>query len=148
MQCELCGGSGNLVKARIEGVILTVCTSCSVLGEAIATPVQPKRKITAQLRQETVYTIAEGYSELIKKKREGLLLSQEDFAKKINEKISVIHNLESGKLEPSIDLARKLERSLGIRLVEENQVMRDTQVPGKKGIGLTIGDVISLRRQN
>lgn len=146
MQCELCGSTGHLTKARIEGVILTVCNDCSTLGTVLAPPPGERRKVTPLPKQETLYTIREGYPLLIKHKRETLGVTQEDFAKKINEKISVIHHLESGKLEPSIELAKKLERALGLRLVEENQLVRESEKSGKKGIALTIGDIIQLKK--
>ena len=135
--CDVCGAEGRLVRALIEGTELNVCQNCAKFGKILKAPVMFVKKgavIKHEQKPEPLEIIVPDYSTLIRKKREEMGLTQEDFAKKINEKISVIHNLESGKLEPSIDLARKLERSLGIRLVEENQVMRDTQVPGKKGI--------------
>ncbi len=146
MQCELCGKDGQVVKARIEGVILTVCDGCGSLGDILSAPPAAQKRYVSPPKQETVYTIVDNYSQMLKHKRESLGLTQEDFARKINEKISVIHHLESGKLEPSIDLARKLEKALGLRLVQENQLQHDADKSERKGAALTIGDIIQLKK--
>jgi len=44
-------------------------------------------------------------------------LKIKDLAKEIKEKESIMARVESGKLKPTIDLARKLERFFGIKLV-------------------------------
>ena len=53
-----------------------------------------------------------------RKAREKCNRSKKDLAKTLSEKESVIHRLETGKLNPGLGLARKLERFLNIKLVE------------------------------
>ena len=54
----------------------------------------------------------------IRNKRDELGLKQEDFAKMLNEKESIIHKLETGEFKPSLKLAKKLEKKFGLKLIE------------------------------
>src|SRR4030042_5714553 len=110
MNCEICGRERNLVIALIEGSQMKVCSDCGRYGKVlneIKTVKKEKKKVE---EEEYVEGIVEDYAKLIKDKREKLGLKQEEIAKKINEKESVIHKIENGSLEPSIALAKKLER--------------------------------------
>ena len=86
----------------------------------------------------------ENFAEKIKKARERKEITQEDLAKFIAEKESVIHQLESGKLKPNFKLAHKLEVFLNISLVDkvETKLKKDKKVDFKDG-NLTIGDIIT-----
>ena len=57
------------------------------------------------------------WSRKVREARERLGLTQEQFGAKINEKVSVVHKLESGAMIPPDDLVRKLERTLKVRLI-------------------------------
>ena len=70
-------------------------------------------------------------------------LKQKEFAKFLAERESLIHKMESGTYTPSIELARKLERQLGISLVEQKEVK--TQKLEKKASKFTIGDIIKIK---
>ena len=151
MGCELCGKEAVLFKTEIEGSVLNVCEGCSKFGTVISkikteqeVKKEEKRMIVHEAKEEAVETIVEGYALLIKNAREKMNLKQEEFAKKINEKVSVVQHLENASITPSIALARKLERFLGIRLVELEEY---EFTPGKKESGevMTIGDVIKVK---
>ena len=58
------------------------------------------------------------YHVIVKKAREKQGLTQNELARKIGEKTSVISKIESGKLRPTIPLARKLEHALKIKIVK------------------------------
>ncbi len=147
MDCEICGKPDANIKAMIEGTEFTVCHTCSRFGKIISVQRQkgfvPKRTfIPREKLQETEEKIIENYGEIIKRSREKLGLSQEDFAKKINEKISLVHKLETSTFEPPIAMAKKIEKFLRIKLVDvvENSSEKGEKI--KKTDGLTIGDVI------
>jgi putative transcription factor len=79
---------------------------------------------------------------LVKNERNKRNLTQEELAKKLNEKASIIKRVEDG-WEPSIKIIKKLERFFNIKLteeIEEKQIERKTD---KKE--LTIGDVVEVR---
>jgi putative transcription factor len=147
MQCDICGKEVPLVKADIEGTTLNVCANCGRFGKVLSKPIEPKpaerHRSTKPAEEAPAQIIVRDFSRLVKHGREMLELKQEDFAKKINEKISVVHNVESGRHEPSIELARKLERFLKIKLIDEHK--EEKLGSNKKGgEGFTIGDIINL----
>jgi putative transcription factor len=78
--------------------------------------------------------IVEGYGKIIRKAREKTSLKIAVIGEKINEKESYIDAIENERLRPTIAVARKLERELGIKLiekVEEEQVASSTTKSGK-----------------
>jgi len=156
MQCDLCGSKSELYKALVEGTELNVCGKCSKFGkiiEAIKTEKEEKKNQKEQKKKkkkeempdkEILQVIVPDYAQLIKNAREKLNLKQEDFAKKINEKNNLIHLIETGKFEPNIDLARKLEKFLKIKLVEEHEEIRLGERKKDKPETFTIGDFIKV----
>ena len=94
--------------------------------------------------EEKIEILVENFAQIIKLKRESRGLSQRDFANKINEKESVIHKIETGNYEPVLPLARKLEKFLGVKLVEE--YIEDSQkFKENKEQGFTLGDFINIK---
>ena len=146
MSCELCGKGGEMFKAIVEGSEMTICQQCSKFGKVIAKPkpIQIKKKQFIKQKErkpETIFLIADNYAQLIKRAREKINLKQEEVAKRIAEKESLIHSIESGKQEPDINLARKLERFFKIKLVEEHKE-EDKIITRTKSQGFTIGDLL------
>jgi putative transcription factor len=146
--CDMCGKDADLFLANIEETELSVCQSCARYGKVIKR-IQPvvkqekKSKITEKEPEpEIVEKIVEDYAQKIRRVREQLGLSHKEFARKINEKESWLHNIETGKYEPSIKIARKLERILGIKLVEEIKDEKENIKLKTKKEEFTIGDFI------
>jgi len=128
---------------------MMLCKECSSFGTIIKEiGIEKQEKAKQEIKQEKeepeiIEIIVKDFPEKIRKAREKLGLKQKELAKKINEKLSIIHKIESGKFEPDIKLAKKIEKFLGIKLVEEYE----EKGLGKKGVQenrLTIGDVIKL----
>jgi len=152
-QCDLCGKETELVQAEIEGTEMSVCRACAQYGTIKETHIPKHAKsIRKSLHKkpahepalEAVETIVHNYGQKIRKAREKLGLNQEDFAKKINEKESLLHKMETGSFEPSIPLARKLEKLLGIKLVEKTEEKEVTSQK-KSSENFTIGDLIKKK---
>jgi putative transcription factor len=158
MLCEMCSGPNAVFKVDVEGSRLTVCEKCSMFGKVVCKVSGPSKKVSKSIDSstvsskkltETVQVIKSDYALVIKQARERLGLKQQDFAKRLMEKESVLHNIESGHMKPDIALARKLEKALKVSLVEQVEV----EVPSgskdsdkkRKGEGLTIGDLITFR---
>ena len=106
-----------------------------------------KKDINRAIRDidsEFVEVIVKDYSSRIKKAREKKELKQEDLAKQIAEKESVIHQLESSKLKPNFRLAKKLEVFLNINLIDSlNKNIEQKKDINFQDNALTIGDIIS-----
>ncbi len=149
INCDLCGKvDERLNRALIEGVELNVCSECSKFGK-ILVPIkrnirkEPIKKFPP--KEEKIELLVEDYAEIIKKKRESMGLTQKEFANKLNEKESTIHNIETGTIEPSLSLAKKLEKVLGVKLIEEYMEKQETR-KNKKIEGFTLGDFIMFKK--
>jgi|TARA_B100002003_G_C14124567_1_gene540893 putative transcription factor len=150
-RCDMCGKESEIFLTNIEGTELNVCGGCSKFGKVIrkvntqpVTQRETRQQKTFQ-EEETATIIKAGFGNLIKNAREKLGLKQEDFAKKINEKTSLIHSLESEHHEPSIKAAEKIEKFLNINLVEEIKLEK-TNLEHKDSGALTIGDMIKIKK--
>ncbi len=136
-------------KVRIDHAILNVCDSCAKFGTPLdpshgydklkpgnsgnitvtipekkpaRAPTSVQRPRSPPPRRKTSIEeldIVPEYADLIKGARARLSWTQEDLAKKILERKNVLSNIERGELLPDIKTARKLERALGIKLVEK-----------------------------
>ncbi|MBI2652297.1 TIGR00270 family protein [Candidatus Woesearchaeota archaeon] len=149
INCDLCGKVGNsLNRALIEGVELNVCSGCSKFGKVLA-PIkrnvgkEPTKEFPP--KEEKVELLVEDYAEVIKKRRESMGLTQKEFANKINEKEITIHKIETGTLTPPLSLARKLEKILGIKLIEE-YLEKQESFKRAKTEGFTLGDFIKIKK--
>jgi len=147
--CELCGKRDNLKNAIIEGTSLAVCSKCVEFGNVVVIPEKKEeiRRVSRRIEIEPeTELINPEYSKMIKGAREKSGLKQEELAKKIAEKESVIHHLESGQLEPSFALARKLEMFLKIKLIEIYREERKKSLDFSDS-SLTVGDLLKLKKK-
>ncbi|MFB6090141.1 MAG: multiprotein bridging factor aMBF1 [Halobellus sp.] len=88
--------------------------------------------------------IAADYDTRIREAREDRGLSQEDLAKSLNEKASLIRKLERGDILPSDEVQRELERELDISLVEGEDA-EDSEWSGGSSTTTTLGDVVKRK---
>ena len=158
MQCEICGAKSILFRAIIEDTEMAVCKNCSkfgkVLGEIKAQlnlkkTEKPDAKSKIEVSKPNVpiiqEVIVENYSEIVRKKRQQLGMTQEDFAKFVAEPKSIIHKIETETFEPGIKMARKFEKMLKIRLIEEYETQDGITMPKTKSDQFTIGDLITVK---
>lgn len=159
--CDMCSSPEKTYKIEVEGSILNVCEKCASFGKVVSRvkqelPEKKKKKLEkaaeklaeekARKETETVQLIVPDYSKIIKTAREKTGLKQEELAKRLAEKESIIHKLESGTMKPDIPLARKLEKFLRIKLVEEVEVDEGAaDSKAKSSARLTIGDLIRIK---
>lgn len=140
--CELCGKEALLITAIVEGTQMEVCQTCGKFGKIIRKPVHAPKKIIE--KKEVIETITPNFAILIRQTREKTGETQADFAKRLNEKESIIQKLENGSFKPSIETARKLEKLLKIKLVEVEEEIQE-QSQKRAGGPLTIGDIINIK---
>jgi len=152
--CDMCGSEEKLFRTDIEGSVLNVCSSCAKFGKIIAAVPEvirqkqkrPEAKPDATpSKSELIQIVSDDAAQKVREKRQRLGLKQKQLAKAIAEKESLIQKIESGQFIPSISLARKLERYLKIRIVEQHEEKHDHAFRAK-GSSLTIGDMLSTRK--
>lgn len=145
--CTICGRERELRDAIIEGSIQKVCGVCSKFGKIIEVKPQIiERKIIQLKVEEENEMIVPDYFEKVKKAREELDLKQEELAREINEKESIIHSIETGNLVPTIALAKKLENALNIRIIDYYTLERTKPSLNLKNSSLTVGDLLKLKK--
>ncbi len=163
MRCEVCGHKihDEPITAVIEGARLTVCVECSKHGKIVhqeevplATQKSPQKpqappslvqRKPVVARVEMTQEITEDYATKIRVAREKLGLTHEELGKKINEKASVLRNLEARKMAPNNQLASKLEHMLKIKLlvpISEEKIPPPTSKSANQEI--TLGDLIEI----
>ncbi|MEM4481499.1 MAG: multiprotein bridging factor aMBF1 [Desulfurococcaceae archaeon] len=158
--CEMCGrelDQKSAKKAVVEGSLLILCPSCysrlsrhsSVKEVAQQSPPKknpPKPQPARRTRQQSIeeLEVVGDYSTRVKTAREKLGWAQEVLAQKVGESVNTIKRVESGRLKPSLELAKKLERILGIKLLEPvvHELSGDTA--RSQDEYLTIGDIIRV----
>ncbi len=147
----MCGSPGKLYKAVIEDAQLAVCQECSKFGKVTGVVEQTPGRIATKAKSEEpevelMEILVDNYTEKIREKRESLGLKQEEFAKRVSEKVSLMQKIESGNFEPSIALAKKIGRFLKIRLVEDYKESHEKQTKTKTN-SFTIGDLIKIGKK-
>ncbi|MBE6508268.1 MAG: TIGR00270 family protein [Methanobrevibacter sp.] len=163
MECEICGKpvpENNPIRAKIEGSVMVVCKECSKLGKIQKAPPKPKfrqqtkskgsqntRNRNYSRRDEPSEELVENFDMEIRKARESKDWSREDLGKKINERVSVITRIETGKMTPDIKLTKKLEKALNIKLLEKTSEVDLNQFISNSSGERTLGNVMKIKRK-
>ena len=162
MECVICGKpvpEHNPIRAKIEGSVMVVCKECSKLGKIQKAPPKPRYvqqknkkqknapKRNYSRRDEPSEELIEDYNDAIRKARESKNWSREDLGKKINERVSVITRIETGKMTPDIKLTKKLEKALNIKLLEEVNNVDLNQFINSSSGERTLGNIMKIKRK-
>ncbi len=165
MECESCGckiQDGESFFVNIEGARLNVCPRCRRLGKLISSPYQPSKSNSSTPYQSNTYSggsslkeefeLIEHYGQKIRNARERASLSLNDLAKKIFEKESFLDRVEKQKTRPPESVIRKIEKELGIVLLEavgDNKSNIQSSEISKKSFsgGITLGDILEIEKK-
>lgn len=143
----MCGKSTELVLADIERVELKVCETCARFG-TIRRRVDARSFTPRPAKPEgPQFKVVDNYASLLHLAREKKQITQEEFAKLLQEKESVFAHWEAGSVKPSIEAAQRVGRVLGINLMEQEDMLLATIEPGKKTEELTLGDFVKVRKR-
>jgi len=134
MICELCGrDTGFLSSVRIGSTVSRACSGCKRYGTAVGGMTMPSHANPALIMQsrptrsvvvsvpaeaEKEEVVVSDFSSKISSARQRKGLKQGELARKLMEKESVIKAVETGRRRPNLRLARRLEKTLGVNLVE------------------------------
>jgi len=165
LRCEVCGRRiyGKPNNVIIEEAKLTVCSECAKLGKDTWEEPKPKlavprlrappiqfRASPKKVPEPIVDTtqLVDGFEAKIRQAREKLGLTHEDLGKRINEKVSLLRKVETGKMKPDNKLASRLEHALKVKLIvpaTEGKVPQ-TKMAKQANRELTLGDLIQLNK--
>lgn len=149
LSCDICGQPNVKAQILIEGAKLLVCGRCAKSGkilhyfddEQIQKPI-----ITAPKSIGAEEEVVEGFGEIIRKARQKKKLSIEELAKLIQEKSNFLHAIESERLKPTITVAKKIEKELGVKLIEIMSAVAPSSVSQNNFQEPTLGDMISREK--
>lgn len=148
----------------VSGTTMNLGTCCSKYGEPLDGPAKAgsqaavtqnlerrqNRMTSRNVYQEETWDLIEGFGPAIRKAREKKRMTHEQLGSKVSARVPQLHKIESGHLRPSDDLAKRLERELGISLLEKVEGGPAQSISGMKqggSKGLTIGDLIKDARK-
>ena len=160
MPCELCGREIKGCKlAIVDGAKMRVCPDCIKYAEATpepptppAPPVPVQRFIATRTRQsqpKDIYKdmqqeLVNDWHHKIEDARKRKNLTRQELGFRIGERTVTIQKIENGDLRPSDQTIAKLEKELGIKLLEaipEEKTTTPTKPTGTQP-GYTLGDFI------
>jgi putative transcription factor len=143
---------GKAYRAIVEGTEMLLCEKCYRSVKAKAIPSSTKRSVEKKVKKEVPkrriveYEIVEDYAQRVREAREKLGISREELGMKVGAGENIIKRIELGRLEPDLELAKKLERVLGIKLIRKVEYEESTTPSRPPSEDLTLGDVVIIRR--
>ncbi|MFH0884797.1 MAG: multiprotein-bridging factor 1 family protein [Candidatus Micrarchaeota archaeon] len=151
LYCDICGKSPVRAQILLEGARLLACGSCmrggkvlhrfDDLGAPVARPV-------SAASVESSEEITENFGKLIKGAREKAGLPLAVIAERVKEQESYLQALEHEKFMPTVEVARKLEKELGIKLVEKTQSVAGPAASGPKSfVPPTLADMVETKKK-
>ena len=155
--CELCGVEGHPTRqALASNVIVDACLTCieSMGLELFESPFHKSSEQTTSTPTGNIsrrhgrkhipserMSIVRDFHIRIRNMRVSRGWEQKDLAMKMNEKLNVIQRIENGS-RPTDELLTKIEKGLGITLLEESRENVESQLIRGGGRGLTIADAL------
>ena len=91
--------------------------------------------------------LVDDFSQIVRKGRESKGWTREELGAKIYEKVSVITRIETGKMEPDLKLAKKLEKTLNIKLIEKYDEMDLESFKSMASGPNTLGSIVKIKRK-
>ncbi len=144
--CDLCGArSDRSFIVEIEGASMRVCDSCSKLSKNAREHRIKKPKPVGRTK-ETVYVTVPNFGSLVRDIRVKMGMSSKEFASELDEKESLIKNLEAKEIEPSLKLSDKFYSRFGVKLVEVYEQSAPTAKRRDRKT-LTFGDVVEVKER-
>jgi putative transcription factor len=125
LSCDICGRSPVRAQIMVEGAKLLACGACMGSGKVLhrfhddeeaGGPVVDAPRPAPELGGED---IVDDWGAVIRQARDRTRLPLAVVAERISEKESYLDAIENGRLMPSLVVARKLEKELGIKLIEK-----------------------------
>ncbi len=163
--CEMCGRPVRRKDAHIvyiDGAKLLLCPQCysKVVKRNLGTEIKEVKRKSPPLKTPARFRarrerleeleVVEDFAGKVKQARERLGWTQRVLAESIGEGEKVVKRIEAGRLTPSIELARKLEKVLNIKLLEpviDNDLSNSLNLGRGFRKDLTLGDIVSIKRR-
>lgn len=161
MECEMCGKEVGTRRYLVDGTVMNLGACCSRYGKAMDEPApggsrervqqglerRASRMRSKDIYQEEVWDLADDFGKRVRQAREKKGWSPEQLGDKVSARVPQLRQIESNHLRPSDDLARRLEKELGITLMEKVDASAPEPSKPQGGSNLTIGDLLKQARE-
>ncbi len=158
LYCEVCGrpieGPGH--RVLLDGVEVVLCDDCFIKlsrsGRVMPVPKrqaqvpQVRPKAARRPSNSTMLEVVDDYPDIIRRARESRGWTQAALAQRLRISEDLLRKIESGKLKPPVDLARRIEGLLKVQLLQP--VEYEEGEPGSPESSLTFGDVAVVRKES
>ncbi len=158
--CDMCGSAAKegLYVVELDRAVLQLCERCYRSYGSVAKLIRAPKGAEAPKQQrpptpkqrpptpKIEYEVVEDFAALIRAARESIGMSRDALARTVGVKESVLRRIESGQLIPDEQLARRLERVLGVKLlVPAEHGDAPSKAPRRE---LTLGDIVEIREDD
>ncbi len=141
--CEECIEKYGLIRVRKGSVPPRKKSSHQVIHRNKPITKVVKKRGLGSLFSGDIEELVEDYGVLIKRAREGMGLTQEQLAKRLGIKLSYLKKIENNLIPPSIDLARRIEKALNIKIIKRvEEEYYPLESPEEDVSGVTLGDLL------
>lgn len=149
LYCDICGKGPVRAQILLEGARMLACGRCMHSGK-ILHRFDDEGSIKPRPAPATVgggEEIIEGYGRIIRSAREKAGIPVAVVAERIKEKENYLKAIEQERFMPTIEVARKLEKELNIKLVEKVEKTVAPSTSGKAGFSEpTLADMIEKKK--
>lgn len=153
--CELCGTSVNysLLSVKIAGGLVSVCKGCKEMGTAVDS-IPTNLSHTFRRRKNEVLTkeeVVKNFNSVVNSSLAKKGLNIQQLARMLNIKESTLNKMLTGKIQPDIQTAKRLENFFEIKLVEivdvDNEDFSDSIVSESDTTAVTLGDLLKKAKE-
>lgn len=164
VNCEVCGKGPAKLKAIIEGAKFEVCETCAKHGKIVNEPSKKSSgpgQVNTGVKTSSAFKsnrkdinnssntreeIVEDYAEILRKEFNKSGKTYKDFANELMENESYMRKIIRGEMTPTIATAKKLEKKLGIKLIEEADNER-INFKSSTSNELTLADLVEIKKK-
>ena len=147
--CELCGKENTGVfNILVSGAQISACAACSTKRgfsipsrETGRTRPSIKSPISRARKTRPTFEAANDFHIRIRKAREAGGMSVEELGRKMNLRVQDLQKYEGGSVPPD-SVAKKLEKELGIMILEEVEANDVSPVVKRSSKSVTIADML------
>ena len=147
--CELCGKENTGVfNILVSGAQISACATCSTKRgfsipsrETDRARTSVKSPISKTRKTRPTFEVASDFHIRIRRAREAGGMSVEELGRKMNLRVQDLQKYEGGSVPPDA-VAKRLEKALGIMILEEVEANDVSPVVKRSNKSVTIADML------
>ena len=147
-ECGVCGGEA-VGQGMVEGARLFLCDICMGYASKVFVKQEAIRPRLQVFEKKKELVLVDGFGLRIQKAREARGWSRKVFAEKTFIRENELTAFEEEKLKPVEAIARKMEFTLGIKILEEESGLESIarEARTSKGGEFSLGDLVKIKKK-